>query len=479
MKISKLLKGYIGDIVNNHIINKLSRNSKEVIDNDVFIAINDGHKYINEAIKNGAKTIIHEREVDRIEGINYFIVDDTQRTLGVLANKMFNEITKKVKLIGVTGTNGKTTISVLLYNFFEYQNMKCLLLGTNGIQYKDSIYENKNTTPDILVTLEYIKTAYDKGVRCVIMEVSSQAIDNLRVFNFDFDVAIFTNLTHDHLDYHKNMLLYRDCKGLFIHSVENKKKNLIVLNKDDEYYKYFLRVSRSKVVTYGLTNNADYKAINIKKTLDRGTSFKVITSKNKYSFKTFLMGEFNIYNILACLSVVNHFGFKTELFMNFLKYYVTVSGRMEMLKIGNRTFIVDYAHTPDGVKNVLSSIKEYSKNRLICVIGCGGNRDKTKRPVIGSLVTSMADYVIFTNDNPRFEDENEIIKDILQTVVKDNYECITNRRSAIKRAIDISKNNDIIAVLGKGCEKRQIINNIKYPFDDKEIIKELMKEEVN
>lgn len=480
MKLRNLVKDLNLLDIEDINVNEIKTNSKLVKKNDLFIAINgskyNGHDYIDEAIKNGASVVIFEEKIEKNLKCNYIMVDNTRIALALISKRYYKDITKKVKLIGVTGTNGKTTISTLLFNFLEYSGKKCLLIGTNGIMYNNLNYDSINTTPDILESYEYIYEAYKKGVRYVIMEVSSQAIDMLRVYGFDFNIAVFTNLTHEHLDYHKTMERYENTKGIFLQSIKKRKGNFVVLNKDDNTYKNYIKRINNKIYTYGINNNSDYTAININKNLEKGTSFRLIHNYEKQTFRTNLIGEFNIYNILATTTVVNNLGYDLEDFKRFLRFYVTISGRMEMLKIANRLFIIDYAHTPDGVSNVLNSIKEYNKSKLIVVIGCGGNRDHLKRPLIGNITTHLSDFVIFTSDNPRNENTLSIINDILEGVSKDNYLVIENRYDAIKKAIEISNENDCIAILGKGNENSQIINNIKYPFNDKEVVKKIMKD---
>lgn len=475
------ISNYFTDSLINHKINKIEVNSKEVTENDIFIAIkgskDDGHNYISEAINNGCKTVIYcSNSINKeCNNINYIKVDDTKKTLGILANIFYKNITKKIKLIGVTGTNGKTTISTLLYNFFLYNGLEAMLIGTNGIDVLDNHYDTSNTTPNILQSLSIINEAYKKGIKYVVMEVSSHAIKELRVFNFDFNIAIFSNLTHDHLDYHKTMIDYKYTKGLFIQSINNKRKNFVVLNKDSNVFELYNSIARTNVVTYGIKNDSDYKAINIIKSMDNGTSFKLVFKNEKVNIRTSLIGEFNVSNILAVISTIEKMNFNINDFVRFIRIYVRVSGRMEYIKIKKRTFIIDYAHTPDGVKNVCLNIKEYTNNKLYIIVGCGGNRDKLKRPIIGEIVTNIADYVIFTNDNPRDENEEEIVKDIIKGVSKNNYEIILNREKAIQRAIKLSKENDCIGILGKGSEASQIIKGIKYPFNDLEVVKKLMK----
>ena len=467
--------------VKNHKINTIETNSKMIKENDVFVAIkgaiSDGHDYIEEAILNGAKTIFCEK-YHFYYGINIIEVDDTRKCLGMILKIFYNDLTKKVFLIGVTGTNGKTTISTLLYNYFLYNGTKSILIGTEGIFFEGSHYETKNTTPDILIIYKVLNEAIKKKCKYAIMEVSSQAIKEARIYGIKFHAGIFSNLSPEHLDYHRNMTDYKYTKGHFLSSIFGK-KTFIVLNHDDPTFKLFNRLSNTKVITYGKTDKSDYQAININKSLENGTSFKVVFDYQKEIFKTFLLGEFNIYNILSVFATIRVLGFDVESFKTFLKIYVKLSGRMEMLKIEERIFFIDYAHTPAGVLNVLESIKEYMNKKITVVVGCGGDRDTSKRPEIGMITTKNADLVVFTNDNPRGEDEQKILDDIRSGAVKENYVIIPDRYKAIEYAIKNSSKNDIIAVLGKGSETTQIIHNIRHPFNDAEVIKKIMKKEGN
>ena len=475
MRIKSLAKEYKEIIFYNHHVNGIKNNSLDIKENDVFVAIkgysDDGHKYIKEAINKGAKTIIYEDDVIKISGINYILVDDCKKYLGVIANRFFKEVTKKIYMIGITGTNGKTTISTLISSFLDYSGISNILIGTNGIKFNDCNYTTNNTTPDILLCLNAIYEAYKKGAKYCIMEVSSHAIKELRVYGFNYKMGIFSNITHDHLDYHKSMTDYMYIKAHFLSHV----KDVVILNKDISEYSFFSKLIETKIISYSINNNSDFKASNIIKSFENGTTFKVLTKEYKKTIHTPLIGKFNVYNILAAMTAITYLKFNIDDFSRFLKFYVKISGRMEMLKMNNRCFIIDYAHTPDGVLNVCLNIREYTNNKLKIVIGCGGNRDKEKRPLIGEIVTKYADYVIFTNDNPRNENEEEIIRDILSGVSTNNYDVILNRQKAIYQIIKDSEPNDCIAILGKGNETYQIINGIKYPFNDIECIKKIMK----
>jgi len=477
-KIIKELKEVRTKKYKNHVVKSIETNSKQVTNNAVFVAILgthfDGHDFIDEAISNGAKSIIYDSEVcDKKEGINYFKVYDTKKALSFVANTFYRNITKKVKLIGVTGTNGKTSITTILHNYLEYVGKKSLLIGTNGIYFNKTVIENVNTTPDILFSLKHIKKAYKNGARYVVMEVSSHAIKELRVDRFDFDVAIFSNLTHDHLDYHKSIVDYRYTKGIFLQSLPNNKRKTAIANGDDDSFRIYNRMIKNNLLTYGIRQDVDYRAMNVDNSAPEGVSFRLLHNDKKYKLKTFLLGEFNVYNILSCIACINFLGFKIETFISFLKIFRQIDGRMEMFEINKRFYLIDFAHTPDSVQNILKNIRKLGFKRMTVIIGCGGNRDRKKREIIGKLVVSYADKVIFTSDNPRDEDEMSIIQDIVRKIpfYKKNYGVILNRERAIEAAIAASVPKEIIIILGKGFENFQIIKGKKYKFNDKEVVK--------
>ncbi|MFA7435573.1 MAG: UDP-N-acetylmuramoyl-L-alanyl-D-glutamate--2,6-diaminopimelate ligase [Bacilli bacterium] len=477
MKINKLINK---KLINNHKINSLKTNSKYIKENDVFYAIKgskfDGNIYIEDAIKAGAKTIISEsyfNEKEKYKNINFEVVDDIRKTLAIHAKIFYNDISKRMTLIGITGTNGKTTITTLLYKYFQFLNKKATLVGTNGIYIMNKFYETKNTTPDILEIYEILKKSKESGVNVVFMEVSSHAVKMLRIYGLEFKIALITNLTQDHLDFHKTMEDYRYTKGLFLSSIEAN--NNAIINKDVEDYKFFSYLTKAKLSTFGI-NESNYQLINYKLSVE-GSSFVVSINKKVYAFKTKLLGLFNIYNLLSFLSIIDIMGlFKKyrDKTIEFIASKINILGRMEVVNNKNRYFVIDFAHTPDGVNNVIDFLNSVKINNLYVVIGCGGDRDKSKRKVIGDIVSRKADFVFLTNDNPRTEDQLSIINDILEGVKTNNYVVILNRKMAIEEAYKRSLNGDIIAILGKGNEQYQIINNEKIKFSDKEIVQALV-----
>lgn len=477
MKLKTMLKKaflYPKILINNHEVNELKDDSKSVKPNDIFFAIKggqvDGKLYISEAIKNGAKTIIYEGEISKEHHhINYICVANIKRTLALFCKIYYKDLTKKVKVIGITGTNGKTTISTLIYDYLGYYGIDALLIGTNGVYFRDEHYYTSNTTLNILSTYSILFEAYKKGCRYLIMEVSSIGIREARVLYFDFDIIIFTNLTHDHLDYHKNMTDYKFSKALLMWQLEHNKNKVVILNKDDLEYNFLSSLSKANIITYGITGDADYKAFNINKSI-YNTFFKITITNNTYQVKSSLVGGFNVYNILAVFALIDFLNLDLLGFTEFLKMYVLVSGRMNRIYFKNRTIIIDFAHTPSSVSNVLSSIKEFTNHKITLILGCGGNRDKTKRGIIAKIATMYADKVIFTSDNPRDENPDDIISEMICDLKTDNFKIIIDREEAINYALNESVHDEVIAILGKGSEREQIINGIKYPFSDKDVV---------
>jgi len=429
--------------------------SRKVLKGDTFIAlkkVNDGHDYIEEAIKNGAEKVIVEKGLYDVETI---IVEDTHKYLVKYLKRYYYDKIKDLKLIGMTGTNGKTTTCFLLYQALNKANIKCAYIGTIGFYIEDKVKDLNNTTPDILEIYELLLECAKHNVEYVVMEASSQALDMNRLEGLEFEYGIFSNLTQDHLDYHKTIDNYLKCKQKLFDNVKNK----TFVNVDDEYYKYFIK---NDSITYGI-NESDYKLSDYKIDLN-GSFFKV----NEIDYKTNLIGKHNLYNVLVVIAVLKELGIDN--IKDIIQALKPPKGRMDVIKKESNLIIIDYAHTPDAVSKIINSVKDLKPNRIITIIGCGGNRDKTKRPIMGSIASSESDYVIFTSDNPRYEDANLIINDMLQNIDKNNYEIEINREKSIIKGIQMLQKNDILLVLGKGHENYQIIKNNKYDFDDKEIV---------
>jgi len=475
MRASKLFKKKLN---NNHIINDLRIDSRLIEPNDVFFAIKgeiaDGSLFIPSAIDNGAKSIVLENEwiyAINYPDINFIIVEDVRKMLAICAKSFYQNLSSNMTLIGITGTNGKTTVSTLLYKYFQFLHKKASMIGSNGIYIMNNFYSTKNTTPDILEIYSILRESKKMGISTIIMEVSSHAVKMMRVFGLEFKIVLITNLTQDHLDFHKTIEDYKYTKGLFLSNVDEK--NTILINKDIDDFKFFYLLTKGNTFTYGF-NNSNYKFSNYKISLD-GSEFDIIIDGKIEHIKTSLLGIFNIYNVISFISIIHQLGMYTSKTAEFLNTKINILGRMEVIKKQNKYAVIDFAHSPDGVENVLNFLNEVKANKLYVVIGCGGDRDQGKRKIIGDIVTRLADFVIFTNDNPRSEEPSKIIDDILDGAKKNNYLVILDRRMAIEECFKMTLNNDIIAILGKGNEQYQIINNDKIPFSDKKIVQEIFQ----
>ena len=441
---------------------KIKSDSRKIVSGDTFIAlkyINDGHKYVEEAIASGASKVIIQ---EGLYSVDTLIVKDTHEYLvNYLKDNYWDKI-KDLKIIGMTGTNGKTTTCFLLHKALNLLGYKCSYIGTIGFYIDDKIRDIGNTTPDILDLYEMLIESKDNGCDYVVMEVSSHALSMDRVKGLEFDVAIFSNLTQDHLDYHKDMESYKNEKKKLFKMLRNDK--LAIINSDSKYYKDFI-MEQNNNVTYGY-NDSNYKISNYNTSL-LGSSFII---NNSDTYETKLLGKHNIYNLTCIIALLKELGYSYEEIENIIKKLDCPPGRMDTINYGTNNIIVDYAHTPDAVENVLKSVKDLNPNHIYTVVGCGGNRDKTKRPIMAEIATKLSDYVIFTSDNPRGEDPDDIISDMIQRLYKNNYEIEVNREKAIIRGIQLLEENDILMVLGKGHETYQIIGDNKIDFDDKKII---------
>ena len=429
--------------------------SRKVNAGDTFIALrginNDGHKYINDAINNGATTVIVE---EGEYSVNTIVVKDTKEYLKeYLENNYYDEI-KKLKLIGMTGTNGKTTTCYLIYQALNKLNKKCAYIGTLGFYLIDEERNISNTTPNLYDLYEMLLECVQKNYEYVVMEVSSQGLSMGRVDTLIFDYVIFSNLTQDHLDYHGTIDNYvLEKQKLFGMTNES----FAIINNDDKYKDYF--ILDNKNITYGKTSN-DYKISDIKSTI-KGSSFKL----NDEEYFTKLIGEYNIYNITVVIILLKLLNI--ENINEIISNLDSPNGRMDMVHHKDNTIIIDYAHTPDAVEKIITNVKKLPHNKIITLVGCGGNRDKTKRSIMGEIATKYSDYVIFTSDNPRNEKPKSILKDIVCKLDTKNYKIIVKREKAIKKSIQMLSKNDILLLLGKGHEDYQVIKDKKIPFSDK------------
>jgi len=457
-------------------IHKIEFDSRKVEQDDVFVAIkgtvSDGHDYVEKAINQGAVAIVcYKKPEVIIQGVTYIEVQDTQAALAIMASNYYHTPSENLKLVGVTGTNGKTTIATLLYQLFKKAGYKVGLLSTVRIMVDSMEYKATHTTPDSLTINYYLHEMNKEGVEYCFMEVSSHGIDQKRTEGLTFTGGVFTNLSHDHLDYHNTFKEYRDVKKKFFDSLPSKAFALV--NKDDKNGMYMLQNSQAKAYHYALKSYADYRGQILENSL-RGLLLKL----NDQEVWTKLIGSFNAYNLLAIYGTAELLGLECIEILQLLSDLQSVSGRFQyLISEGKITAIVDYAHTPDALKNVLETINDIRTNNetLITVVGCGGDRDKTKRSVMGNIAATLSNKAIFTSDNPRSEAPEQIIKDIEQGVEPQHYKkilSITDRKQAIKTACQLAEKKDIILIAGKGHETYQEINGERFDFNDFEIIKE-------
>lgn len=486
MELKKLLIGLEGLKVKGNLdldINGIEKNSKDVKEGFLFVAIKgfavDGHKFIEDAIKKGAIAIVIEEGCDLKafkvpEGITVVMTKDTREALAIIASNFYGNPSSKFKLIGVTGTKGKTTTTFMIKEILEKAGKKVGLIGTiatyiNGKRIKDS----DRTTPESLELQQIFKQMVDAGVETVVMEVSSQSLKLHRVTGCEFDIVLFTNFSEDHIspNEHPNMEDYFNSKlKLF------KMCNTGIVNADDLHGAKIPRLfPESNITTYGIDNYANVLAKDITIT-NSYVDFKVKLGQRNERVKTFIPGRFSVYNSLAAICVGLKLGCSAENIKEAL-LEVRVPGRSEL--VDNKkdlTIMIDYAHSPESLENILNAVKSYTRGRVISVFGCGGDRDPGKRPIMGEISGRIADYTIITSDNPRTEDPEKIVNQIEEGIKKTNgkYECIVDRIEAIKSAIEMANKNDIVVLAGKGHETYQIIGHKKYPFDEKEIIKEII-----
>lgn len=454
--------------------------SRKIEKNDLFVAIrgtiSDGHDYISKAVELGASAIICDTLPDTVsDSVTYIQVKDTNAALAVVAANYFENPSQKLQLVGVTGTNGKTTIASLLYQLYKKAGHKVGLLSTVKIMVDDVEYKATHTTPDSITINSYLAEMVNAGVTHCFMEVSSHGIHQKRTEALHFVGGVFTNLSHDHLDYHATFAEYRDVKKSFFDHLP--KTAFALSNIDDKNGPVLLQNTVAKKCSYALKSYADYKAQILESQLS-GLLLKI--NGNEVWVK--LIGTFNAYNLLAIYGTAIELGMESLEALRLLSELESVSGRFQyIVSAANITAIVDYAHTPDALENVLKTVNDIrTKNeQLITVVGCGGNRDKTKRPVMGGIASDLSDKAIFTSDNPRNEDAEVIISEMETGVAPQNYKrilSITDRKQAIKTACQLAQPNDIILIAGKGHETYQEINGVRHDFDDMKIVKELLEQ---
>lgn len=460
-------------------IHHITFDSSKVSEGDLFTAVKgtnaDGHRYIEDAIRKGAKAIVCEQlPENRPDNVTFIEVSDSKKALALIAANFYGHPSEKLKLVGVTGTNGKTTIATLLYELFRKLNHKAGLLSTISVKIDGNSIDATHTTPDSISINHYLNEMVKVGVEYCFMEVSSHGIHQQRTTGLSFAGGIFTNLTHDHLDYHKTFVEYRDVKKLFFDQLP--KNAFAMTNADDKNGLFMLQNTPAKKYTYAVKTEADFKTKLLENQFD-GLVLKI--DNNEVYAK--LIGLFNAYNLTAIYGAAILLGVEKLEVLRVLTELETVSGRFQFIRSQQKIVaIVDYAHTPDALKNVLETINEIRTHneKLITVVGCGGNRDKQKRPVMAEVAANMSDLSIFTSDNPRNEDPETIIREMEAGIPAQHTNkvlSITDRKQAIRTACTLASPNDIILVAGKGHETYQEIKGVRTHFDDMETIGETLQ----
>lgn len=460
-------------------IKNLYLDSRQVQTSDAFVAIKggqlDGHDYIDQAISNGCVVIFCQKEPILLSTkVTYVITKDLHENLWRLAADFYERPSTKTKIVGITGTNGKTTVATMFYKLMRRMDVRAGLISTVDIRINDEVLPTKLTTPDVISINRLMAEMVSQGCEYIAMEVSSHAIAQNRIKGIEYDVGVFTNITHDHLDYHKTFKDYLNTKKQFFDVLD--KKACAITNVDDKNGMVMMQNTKADIKTYGIRSMADYKARVIEHDFN-GLHLKI----NQIDFYSKLMGQFNVYNLLAVIAIAKEFGFEMVDVLIKLSLVSTAPGRFEIIRSGNSKTIgiVDYAHTPDALQNVLQTIADVNKGnqKLTVVIGAGGDRDTTKRPKMARIAVHFADQVILTSDNPRSEDPEKILDDMEEGIPHEEKEKvlrISDRKQAIKAALQMTSNG-IVLVVGKGHENYQEIKGKRHHFDDKEIVQEFLR----
>jgi len=459
--------------------------SRKVQKNSVFVAVkgykSDGHKFLQDAINKGAVAVVVE-DNDSIPDdlihhaqISKILVSNSRKALAELSKGFFNDPTKKLKLVGITGTNGKTTSTFILRNILQNAGYKTGLIGTIANYIGDEKVDSKLTTPESNDLNRMFYDMIQQGCEFAVMEVSSHSLVLNRVCGLDFKAAMFSNITSDHLDFHKTFEEYFEAKKILFNGLSEN--SFAIVNSDDKSSTKIVEDSKAKIFTYGISENSDYQIKNIAYDLN-GTDFTITHNKVDYNIHTSLIGTFNAYNAASAFAIAHSLGISANKIIDGIKSAPQVPGRFEVLGNGNKKVIVDYSHTADSLEKALQAVKEIvkDKNKIVTVFGCGGDRDKTKRPIMGKVACELSNRVIVTSDNPRTENPFEIIEDIKKGISKNNFEVEENREEAIKKAILGSDENAVILIAGKGHENYQEINGVRNHFSDREVALKYLSE---
>ncbi len=463
-------------------ITSIEMDSRKVEEGNLYICIKgekfDGHEYVEDVVEKGASAIVAERMVETT--IPVILVKDSRHAMAVLSDFFYDQPTHDLQLIGVTGTNGKTTVTHIMDHLFQDQNKRTGVIGTIEMRINNQKYPVANTTPEAPFLQKAFSKMIDEKVDSAFMEVSSHALEMGRVRGCDYDIAVFTNLSQDHLDYHETMEKYLQAKGLLFSQLGNtydrKKQKIAILNADDDASKQLKRMTSAQIMTYGIENECDVIAKDIRIS-GKGTQFKIRTLKGEYEVTMKLVGKFSVYNVLAAVTAGIAAGLDEQKMISSVEQLEGVPGRFEVIDEGQPfPVIVDYAHTPDSLENVLTTIQEFAEGDVHVIVGCGGNRDRTKRPLMAQIAVKHSDHAIFTSDNPRTEPPEQILEDMEAGIAKGSYTSIIDRRAAIETAVNIAKKGDVILIAGKGHETYQIIGDQTIDFDDREVARQAIKQ---
>ncbi|WP_257350556.1 UDP-N-acetylmuramoyl-L-alanyl-D-glutamate--2,6-diaminopimelate ligase [Pseudalkalibacillus decolorationis] len=476
MKLNNLISQLVGYKLfndSNPSISGIEMDSRKVEEGNLFVCVKgerfDGHLFVDDVVKRGAVAIVAEREIKT--SVPVILVKDTRRVLSVLSDRFFKSPTRQLQLIGITGTNGKTTTSHIIDRMLQDQHRRTGIIGTIEMRINNVPYPVSNTTPESPVLQKAFARMVEEKVETAVMEVSSHALHMGRVRGCDYNTAVFTNLSQDHLDYHETMEEYLQAKGLLFsqlgNTYDNESVKLAILNHDDPASEKFKKMTAAQVLTYSIDKPSDIRANNINIT-GQGTEFELQTLKGTYQVKMKLIGKFSVYNVLASIAAGIASGLEEQKMIETIEQLEGVPGRFEVVHEGQPyTVIVDYAHTPDSLKNVLQTVQEFAIGKIYVVVGCGGDRDRSKRPQMAQIAVDYSDQAIFTSDNPRTEDPQQIIYDMENGISGNSYESIIDRKEAIEYVIQKAAEDDIIVIAGKGHETYQIIGEDTIDFDDR------------
>lgn len=452
----------------------IQTDSRKIKPGNTFVAVkcevNDGHQYIQNAISAGATKVVVEQDGDY--GVETIVVKDTREYLYQYLKTHYNQYVEQMNLIGITGTNGKTTTAILLHDALNLLGQKTAYMGTIGFYIRKKISNLPNTTVDICDMYDLFMQAYEAGCKNIVMEISSHALENGRCETLQFDYVLFTNLTQDHLDEHGTMENYALAKQKLFKRL--KPSGVAVLNHDDSYRNYFY-LNENKNVTFGF-EKSDYQVISYNMS-NIGTDFIYHVNQQEYTIHTKLLGRYNIYNVLGVITILHQMQIPQDLITNLISKLKPPVGRMDTILYKSNSIIIDYAHTPDAFSNLFHTVKEFQKGDIYTVFGCTGDRDRTKRPIMTSMVAEISKYFIITNDDPHFEDTNQIVNDMIAGLECKHYEICLDRKLAIRKGIDLLKENDILLILGKGHEEFMIIGKEYVPFNDKKEVLSYLEEQ--